>query len=177
MTLEYLPAFVHLQYLYFLSYPEVFFWEGNGAIGFGVPLLVSMLILARRRRPIRINSTLVYMALIEVADIAMGIASSHWSRGSLGMFPAGEVIWPVVILMGMDIQVTTVYPLTFVGALVPDLYEGGSLEHWEGAWYSGVGGAGFHDGLFIIPLCTLLLSIILKGIGEGLRRRGIFSTI
>ncbi|MCY0872945.1 MAG: hypothetical protein OWQ56_09660, partial [Acidithiobacillus caldus] len=44
--------------------------------------------------------------------------------------------------------------------------------NWGKGWYFGVGGAGFHDGLFIIPLETLALSWSMLYLGDFLRRRG-----
>ena len=67
------------------------------------------------------------------------------------------------------------YPLTFIGTLIPDLYGAGMAADWSGGWFFGVGGAGFHDGVFLVPLETWIAAAVLNTFGTFMRKRGYFS--
>jgi hypothetical protein len=67
------------------------------------------------------------------------------------------------------------YPLTFIGTLIPDLYGAGIAADWQRGWFFGVGGAGFYDALFLVPLETLVVAVVLNRFGTFMRKRGYFS--
>lgn len=108
--------------------------------------------------------------------VTMGLFTQHWGITGLHLFTGGFVIWPVlVLLLGDRFPWPLAYPLTFIGTLIPDLYGAGMAAEWAGGWFFGVGGAGFHDGLFLMPLETLIAAAVLNRFGMFLRKRGYFS--
>lgn len=179
MHFQYLLAFLHLQWLYFLSKPEVFFWEGPGAVGFGIPFFVSVWIFFRYRgiTTLFLSNPISRMMLgFLLTDILVGVWTLHWHHGSVSMIPFGEIIWPLMafLLTSEEFPVGLSYPFAFVGALVPDIYAGGELAHWIGAWYAGIGGAGYQDGLFMVPVLSLVLAVVLRTVSRIFRRKGWF---
>ncbi|MDX5935605.1 hypothetical protein [Acidithiobacillus thiooxidans] len=64
--------------------------------------------------------------------------------------------------------------LSFFGLLIDDVFAAGQYGHWAGNFWFGVGGAGFHDGLFIGPVTTLALALFLRLFGALGRRQGLF---
>ena len=108
--------------------------------------------------------------------VTMGLFTQHWGITGLHLFTGGFVIWPVlVLLLGDRFPWPLAYPLTFIGTLIPDLYGAGMAADWSRGWFFGVGGAGFHDGLFLVPLETLVVAAIMNPFGTFMRKRGHFS--
>ena len=108
--------------------------------------------------------------------VTMGLFTQYWGITGLHLFTGGFVIWPVIVLLlGDRFPWPLAYPLTFIGILVPDLYGAGMAADWTGGWFFGVGGAGFRDGLFLVPLETLIVSTVLNQFGIFMRKRGYFN--
>ncbi len=108
--------------------------------------------------------------------VTMGLFTQYWGITGLHLFTGGFVIWPVlVLLMGDRFPWPLAYPLTFIGTLIPDLYGAGMAADWSGRWFFGVGGAGFRDALFLVPLETLIAAVVLNRFGIFMRKRGYFN--
>ncbi len=108
--------------------------------------------------------------------VTMGLFTQYWGITGLHLFTGGFVIWPIlVLLLGDRFPWPLAYPLTFVGTLIPDLYGAGIAAGWQNDWLLGVGGAGFQDGMFIVPLEALMAAAVLNKFGIFMRRRGYFS--
>ncbi|WP_163059890.1 hypothetical protein [Acidithiobacillus ferrooxidans] len=109
-------------------------------------------------------------------DVTMGLFTQYWGITGLHLLTGGLVIWPVlVLLLGDRLPWPLAYPLTFIGILIPDLYGAGMAADWSGGWFFGVGGAGFQDALFLMPLETLIAAVVLNQLGIFMRKRGYFS--
>ncbi|MEB8486501.1 MULTISPECIES: DUF1614 domain-containing protein [Acidithiobacillus] len=108
--------------------------------------------------------------------VTMGMFTQYWGITGLHLFTGGFVIWPVlVLLLGDRFPWLLAYPLTFIGTLIPDLYDAGTAADWQNGWFFDVGGAGFRDGLFLVPLETLMAAAMLNKFGIFMRKRGYFS--
>ena len=108
--------------------------------------------------------------------VTTGMFTQYWGITGLHLFTGGVVIWPVlVLLLGDRLPWPLAYPLAFIGTLIPDLYGAGIAADWQNGWFFDVGGAGFRDGLFLVPLETLMAAAILNKFGIFMRKRGYFS--
>lgn len=108
--------------------------------------------------------------------VTMGLFTQYWGITGLHLLTGGFVIWPVlVLLLGDRFPWPLAYPLTFIGTLIPDLYGAGMAADWSGGWFFGVGVAGFHAGVFLVPLETLIAAAVLNQIGIFMRKRGYFN--
>ena len=138
-----------------------------------VPLFISILLLLKFWRHVKDQRIILGFLLFAVT---IGSFTQYWGITGLQLFTGGFVIWPVlVLLMGDRLPWPLAYPLTFIGTLIPDLYGAGMATHWSSGWFFGVGGAGFHDELFLVPLETLIAAAVLNQFGIFMRKRGHFS--
>lgn len=182
--MPYLWPFLHLQILWAKCSPWWFFLNGPGLIGAVLPGLISLWIVQRDvrmrlRKPATVHWPLIRLLLgFCGADIVLENALSFWTHGSLTLFPASEVVWPILALLlaPEDFPRLLAYPLTYLNALFVDLFQGGTHFHWNAPlWWIGVGGAGVRDGLFVTPLVALALTYAVGAIGVSLRRKGCFA--
>ena len=138
-----------------------------------IPALISIGILLKYWRQVKDQQIILGFLLFAVI---MGMFTQYWGITGLHLFTGGFVIWPVlVLLLGDRFPWPLAYPLTFIGTLIPDLYGAGMAADWSGGWFFGVGGAGFQDALFLMPLETLVAAVILNQFGNVMRKRGYFS--
>ena len=138
-----------------------------------LPALISIWLLMKYWRQVKDQQIIVGFLLFAVI---MGLFTQYWGITGLHLFTGGFVIWPIlVLLMGDRFPWPLAYPLTFIGTLIPDLYGAGMAADWSGGWFFGAGGAGFHDGLFLVPLETLIVAAILNQFGIFMRKRGHFN--
>ncbi|MBU2805400.1 hypothetical protein HF283_09825 [Acidithiobacillus ferrooxidans] len=108
--------------------------------------------------------------------VTMGLVTQYWGILGLHLFTGSLIVWPVVVLLlGDRFPWPLAYPLAFIGTLIPDIYGAGIAADWSGGWFFGVGGAGFHDGLFLVPLDTLIAAVLLNQFGIFMRKRGYFN--
>ena len=150
----------------YVDNPETFM----GAI---IPSLISIGLLLKYWRQVKDQQIIVGFLLFAVI---MGLFTQYWGITGLHLFTGGFVIWPVlVLLLGDRFPWPLAYPLTFIGTLIPDLYGAGIAADWQKDWFFGVGGAGFHDGVFLVPLETLIAAAVLNQFGTFMRKRGYFS--
>ena len=141
--------------------------------GTAVPLFISILLLLKFWRQAKDQQIILGFLFFAVT---MGLFTQYWGITGLQLFTGGFVIWPVlVLLLGDRFPWPLAYPLTFVGTLIPNLYGAGIAADWTGGWFFGVGGAGFRDGLFLVPLETLIVAVVLNQFGIFMRRRGYFN--
>ena len=142
----------------------------EGAI---IPALISTWLLLKYWRQVKDQQIILGFLFFAVT---MGLFTQYWGITGLHLFTGGFVIWPVlVLLLGDRFPLATAYPMTFFGILIPDLYGAGMAANWSGDWFFGVGGAGFRDGLFLIPLETLIVAAVLNQFGIFMRKRGYFN--
>ncbi len=138
-----------------------------------IPGIISLFIVILQWRQVKDQQIIVGFLLFAVI---MGLFTQYWGITGLHLFTGGFVIWPIlVLLLGDRFPWPLAYPLTFIGTLIPDLYDAGTAADWQNGWFFGVGGAGFRDGLFLVPLETLMAAAMLNKFGIFMRKRGYFS--
>ena len=135
--------------------------------------LISTGLLLKFWRQVKDQQIIVGFLLFAVI---MGLFTQYWGITGLHLFTGGFVIWPIlVLLLGDRFPWPLAYPLTFIGTLIPDIYGAGMSANWSRGWFFGVGGAGFRDGLFLVPLETLIAAAVLNQFGIFMRKHGHFS--
>jgi len=166
-------TFLHLQWLWFSSAPIPNYLSNNAVLeGTILPALISTGLLLKYWLQVKDQRIILGFLLFAVT---LGMFTQHWGVTGLHLFTGGFVIWPVlVLLLGDRFPWPLAYPLTFIGTLIPDLYGAGMAANWSSGWFFGVGGAGFLDGLFLVPLETLMAAAALNQFGMLMRRRGYF---
>ena len=138
-----------------------------------LPTLLSIGLLRKYWRQVKDQQIILGFLFFAMT---MGLFTQYWSISGLHLFTGGFVIWPILgLLLGDRFPWPLAYPLTFIGILIPDLYGAGMAADWAGGWFFGVGGAGFHDALFLMPLETLVVAALLHWFGTFMRKRGYFS--
>ena len=138
-----------------------------------LPTLISTGLLLKYWRQVKDQQIIVGFLLFAVI---MGLFTQYWGITGLHLFTGGFVIWPIlVLLLGDRFPWPLAYPLTFIGTLIPDIYGAGMVANWSSGWFFGVGGAGFQDGLFLVPLETMIAAAVLNKFGMFMRKRGYFS--
>ena len=167
-------TWVHLESLRFQAIPIIVYltspYSLEGAI---LPALISTGLLLKYWRQVKDQQIILGFLFFAVT---MGLFTQHWGITGLHLFTGGFVIWPVlVLLLGDRFPWPLAYPLTFIGTLIPDLYGAGMSADWQRGWFFGVGGAGFYDALFLVPLETLVVAVVLNRFGTFMRKRGYFS--
>jgi hypothetical protein len=169
-----LLTWIHLVWLQFLALPiSVYLFNIMTIEGAILPTLISIGLLLKYWGQVKDQQIIVGFLLFAVI---MGLFTQYWGITGLHLFTGGFVIWPVlVLLMGDRFPWPLAYPLTFIGTLIPDLYGAGMSANWSSGWFFGVGGAGFRDGLFLVPLETLTVAAVLNRFGIFMRRRGYFN--
>ena len=138
-----------------------------------LPTLLSIGLLLKSWRQVKDQQIILGFLFFAVT---MGLFTQYWGITGLHLLTGGLVIWPVlVLLLGDRFPWPLAYPLTFIGILIPDLYGAGMAADWSRGWFFGVGGAGFQDALFLVPLETLIAAAVLNPFGTFMRKRGYFS--
>ena len=167
-------TWLHLKWLQFLALPlSVYLFNVMTIEGAILPALISTGLLLKYWRQVKDQQIILGFLFFAVT---MSLFTQHWGITGLHLFTGGFVIWPVlVLLLGDRFPWPLAYPLTFIGTLIPDLYGAGMAADWSGGWFFGVGGAGFYDGLFLVPLETLVVAAIMNPFGTFMRKRGHFS--
>ena len=168
-------TWLHLEYLWFLASPQVVYVTSgpNTLEGAILPALISTGLLLKYWRQVKDQQIIVGFLLFAVI---MGLFTQYWGVTGLHLFTGGFVIWPIlVLLLGDRFPWPLAYPLTFIGTLIPDIYGAGMSANWSSGWFFGVGGAGFRDGLFLVPLETLIAAAVLNQFGIIMRKRGYFN--
>lgn len=159
-----LGGFLHLEWLSYLATPLVVYVQGPAKVSVIIPSLVCLCILRHAHRPSR--KDVVWLASMFFAGLALSFATAYWSHVGLHFFSAGELLWPtaVWILGPKRFSPWLAYLLTFFGEGTVDIILAGYDLHWIPNFWFGVGGAGWHDGLFIAPLTALLCAWFLAGL-------------
>jgi uncharacterized membrane protein len=167
-------AWIRLEWLQFLVLPiSVYLFNIMTIEGIIIPALISTGLLLKYWRQVKDQQIIIGFLFFAVT---MGLFTQYWGITGLHLFAGGFVIWPVlVLLLGDRFPWPLAYPMTFIGTLIPDLYGAGMAANWSSGWFFGVGGAGFQDGVFLVPLETLVAAAVLNRFGMFMRRRGYFS--
>ncbi len=165
---------IYIQYLWFMASPiMVYLTDITSFEGTILPTLISTGLLLKFWRQVKDQRIILGFLLFAVT---IGMFTQYWGALGLHLFTGGFVIWPVlVLLLGDRLPWPLAYPLTFIGTLIPDLYGAGMAANWSSGWFFGVGGAGFQDALFLVPLETLIAAAVLNKFGMFMRKRGYFS--
>ena len=138
-----------------------------------LPTLLSIGLLRKYWRQVKDQQIILGFLFFAMT---MGLFTQYWSISGLHLFTGGFVIWPIlVLLLGDRFPWPLAYPLTFLGTLIPVIYGAGMAADWSGGWFFGIGGAGFQDALFLVPLETLIAAAMLNPFGTFMRKRGYFS--
>ena len=161
------PAFANMHNPLFDAY--IYFDTPETIHGFLFPFLLSLLVMFAYRKSWTWEVTAALLA-------AMVIARSTAYMGRLGLhtFPI-EVFFLAALAWrkkGEPFPLMLGYAFAFYTALSSDVIHG--LLHpadgmWQ-TWYWGIGGAGFHDGLFIAPIFGLF-AVLLTRFGKWLSQR------
>lgn len=161
------PAFANMHNPLFDAY--IYFDQPETLHGFLFPFLLSALVLFAHRKSWTWEITAALIAAMSVAwtTVYMGHLGLH--TFPVEVFFLAVLAWrkkdePFPLMMG--------YAFAFYTALSSDVIHG--LLHptdgmWQ-TWYWGIGGAGFHDGLFIAPLFGLF-AVLLTRFGKWLSTR------
>lgn len=150
----------------YVDNPETF-------VGAIIPALISIGLLLKYWHQVKDQQIILGFLFFAMT---MGLFTQYWGITGLHLFTGGFVIWPVlVLLLGDRFPWPLAYPLTFIGTLIPDMYGAGMAANWSSGWFFGVGGAGFRDGLFLVPLETLIVAAVLNQFGIFMRKRGYFN--
>ena len=165
---------IKYEYLHILAIPAVnYIYNVDCDEGAVLPSVISIFIALKFWRQAKDQQIILGFLFFAVT---MGLFTQYWGITGLHLFTGGFVIWPVlVLLLGDRFPWPLAYPLTFIGTLIPNLYGAGIAADWTGGWFFGVGGAGFRDGLFLVPLETLIVAVVLNQFGIFMRRRGYFN--
>lgn len=168
-------SWLHYQYLLFMAMPIMNYLaiisNDDGAV---LPVIISTWLLLKYWRQVKDQQIVIGFLLFAVI---MGLITQYWGVLGLHLFTGGFVIWPVlVLLLGDRLPWQITYSLAFIGTLIPDLYGAGVAAGWHQGWYFGVGGAGFQDALFLIPLETMIAAAVLNKFGKLMRKRGYFGS-
>jgi uncharacterized membrane protein len=165
---------IKYEYLHILAIPAVnYIYNVDCDEGAVLPSVISIFIALKFWRQAKDQQIIIGFLLFAAT---LGLFTQYWSITGLHIFTGGFIIWPVlVLLLGDRFPWPLAYPLTFTGTLLPDLYGAGTAANWTAGWFFGVGGAGFQDALFLVPLETLIAAALLNQIGTYLRKRGYFS--
>ena len=168
-------TWIQLERLRFLALPISMYLSSPKSLdGTILPALISTGLLLKYWRQVKDQQIILGFLFF---GVAMGLFTQHWGITGLHLlFTGGFVIWPIlVLLLGDRFPWPLAYPLTFIGTLIPDLYGAGMAVDWQRDWFFGVGGAGFHAGVFLVPLETLVAAAVLNTFGTFMRKRGYFS--
>ncbi|MBU2837961.1 hypothetical protein HF673_20095 [Acidithiobacillus thiooxidans] len=177
---------IHYQWLAIQEQPLVVYLEGPGLYGAGIPFLVSLLILlwVFRLSPGRVHQRMWFLTNehgpilvgLLLACAVIGSYSSYWTAVGCHLLNVGLFFWPVWALIDRNFHPLLAYPLSYLALLFDDVFAAGQYGHWAGNFWFGVGGAGFHDGLFIGTLTACGLAIICAGLGTVARKNGLLIT-
>ncbi|MCK9188592.1 hypothetical protein [Acidithiobacillus sp.] len=156
------------------SLPAMHFSHPEALIGTVLlPVLLSTGLLLKYWRQVKDQQIILGFLFFAVT---MGLFTQYWGITGLHLLTGGFVIWPLLVLiLGDRLPWPLAYPLTFIGTLIPDLYGAGMAADWSGGWFFGVGGAGFRDALFLVPLEALIAAVVLNRFGIFMRKRGYFN--
>ena len=167
-------TWLHLKWLQFLALPlSVYLFNVMTIEGAILPALISTGLLLKYWRQVKDQKIILGFLLFAVT---MGLFTQYWSITGLHLLTGGLVIWPLLVLiLGDRFPWPLAYPLTFIGTLIPDIYGAGMAADWSGGWFFGVGGAGFRDALFLVPLEALIAAVLLNRFGIFMRKRGYFN--
>ena len=111
------------------------------SIDTALPTLVSIGLLLKYWHQVKDQQIILGFLFFAVT---MGMFAQYWGITGLHLFTGGFVIWPVlVLLLGDRFPWPLAYQLTFIGTLIPDLYDAGTAADWQNGWFFDVGGAGF----------------------------------
>ena len=170
------PAFNNMHNPLFDAY--IYFDTPETIHGFLFPFLLSALVMVAYRKSWTWEITAALMAAMSVAW-----TTAYMGHTGLHTFPV-EVFFLAVLVWrqptNQPFPLMTGYAFAFYTALSSDVIHG-LLHPADGlwvTWYYGIGGAGFHDGLFIAPIFGLF-AVLLTRFGKwlsvqlnGINRRG-----
>ena len=158
------PAFADMHNPLFDAY--IYLDTQETVHGFLFPFLLSALVMFAYRKSWTWEVTAALAAAMSVAW-----TTAYMGRTGLHTFPV-EVFFLAVLAWrrnGAPFPLMLGYAFAFMTALSSDVIHG--LLHpadgmWQ-TWYWGIGGAGFHDGLFIAPIFGLF-AVLLTRFGKWL---------
>jgi uncharacterized membrane protein len=158
------PAFNNMHNPFFDAY--IYFDTPETIHGFLIPFLLSALVMFVYRK----SWTWEFTAALVVA-MAVAWTTAYMGNTGLHTFPV-EVFFLAVLVWrkkGGPFPLMLGYAFAFYTALSSDVING--LLHpadgtWE-TWYWGIGGDGFHDGLFVAPIFGLF-AVLLTRFGKWL---------
>jgi len=142
---------------------EIIEWylQSPALIGAVFPFLVSAIILIAKARELRhVTRRGLVTFLILFAALLLDIMSGYWTHGGYHIPPI-SMLTAVALFYARRLPLALVYPAVFFTCLAPDVLSVGVEYDWMVGWWDMVGGYGFHDGLFLFPLCAVVVSSLL----------------
>lgn len=106
--------------------------------------------------------------------LVVGVYTGYWGPLGYHFLDAGLLVWPLLAFLSPAFHPAWAYPLTYFAMLFDDVWGAGQWGHWAGDFWFGVGGEGFHDGLFVGPATALVLSLALALLASKFRRWRLF---
>lgn len=139
----------------------VFFQQSIITRRFFLPTLFSLWIFIKYAKKIPWKNWKILLFL-EAISILAGWQSLYWGVGGLHTLDMGFILFPVIAWLRPIIPLPIFYAMTFFIELSGDVWEDAWKFHLAPNWYFGIGGAGFHDGLFLLPLETLIACAVVR---------------
>ncbi len=129
--------------------------------GFCLPTVFSLWIFLKYTKKTS-WTTWKMLFTVETVCIVAGLVSLRWGSTGLHTFDLGFILFPIIAYLRPSIPIFLFYSLTFLVELSSDVWADLWKQGFVPNWYFGIGGAGFHDGLFLLPLETLTACVVLR---------------
>ncbi|MBN6742007.1 hypothetical protein JKG47_15985 [Acidithiobacillus sp. MC6.1] len=141
--------------------PWSFFSNPLTQEGFCLPALFSLWIFLKYTTKTSWTNWKMLLT-VEAVCVLAGWVSLRWGSTGLHIFDLGFIMFPIIAYLRPSIPMALFYALDFLIGLSGDVWGDIWTFHFQQGWYFGIGGAGFHDSLFLAPLETLAACIVLR---------------
>ena len=163
--------FLYIEYLKLLSWAPIVFLSGPSGIGFGIPFLISVLYIFYEKTASHWKKHGFHLLVLVSICAIYGFITHKWINDSLHMIAVPDILWPLFVFLDDDLNIMDAYVGAFISSVIPDAYFGCVAADWSRYWYCGIGAAGWHDGLFQVPLTALIDSALLVYVARPLLSR------
>ena len=149
---------------------------GPDLYGTGIPAVLGVMLMiwsffSGQKAASPLIGFMTWLAALPIT-IFLSYSLEFWAPGHLGLHIfSGFVVVFVFLAAYRQIPIAWVYPLAFLSCVVPDVVSAGNQLFWKFTAFSGVGGAGFMDGNFWVPLVALSLAVLMRYVVTIERRK------
>lgn len=159
---------LHLEWLRFLALPIMVYLTTPLTLqGFWVPAFFSFIAFWKYGKHVSWKNW-QSLLLVESVCILGAWESLRWTSFGLHIFDMGILIYPIIAWIRPSIPLPIFYGLSFITEVSGDSWADLWRTHFAPNWFFGIGGAGFHDGVFVAPLETLVACIAVRYVLLGL---------